>query len=86
MEKMEALEQLENKINNVLDTDLGDYKRKCQLYINRFKGQINTNSTELKALIGKLDQFVSYDYEQDIDMVQIKIQESIQEIRSQLQD
>ncbi|MEC9281438.1 MAG: hypothetical protein VX642_01905 [Bdellovibrionota bacterium] len=84
MQNSEALEQLEKKIKSILDSDLGDYKRKCQLYINNFKGQINTNSTQLKVLIGKLDQFISFDYEQDIDMVQIKIQESIEEIRSQL--
>lgn len=84
MSNTQAMEQLETKINQILDTDIGDYKRKCQLYINNFKGQINTNSTKLKASVAKLDQFASFDYEQDIDMVQIKIKESLEEIRSQL--
>ena len=84
LSNIKALEHFEEKLNQITDSDIGDYKRKAQLYLNRLKSELKTGSKELVILIGKVDELISFQYEQDIDTVHMQIKESISEMRSHL--
>lgn len=84
MSNLAAINQFEEKVKSILDTDVGDFKRKAQTYLNRLKGELKTNSKEVVVLVRKADQLLSFDYEQDIDEVQIHLQQIVGEMRSQL--
>lgn len=84
MSNMEALEQLESKMNSIFDQNFGDFQRKAQTYLNRFKQSLNSPSSSLVLEIKKLENEITYKYDQDLDTAIINFRDAIQKMRGQV--
>ena len=76
-------EKLMEQIQYVYETDVGDFKRKTALYLNRFaRGQ---NDRELKKKIQSLKDFILYkeiqgDQMEDIDQLRFELLEELKKL------
>lgn len=81
MSNTENILVFENKLNSIYDTNLGDYQRKAQTYLNRLKQSLNSPSPELIIEIKKLENYISFAYNQDLDTAILTIRNSIMKMR-----
>lgn len=81
---MEVVEHFEQKIKAITDTDYGDFRRKCELYINRMKEELNSPSTTALTIVAKMEHYIRYQYNQDMDEAYMFALDSITELKKQV--
>lgn len=82
MTNREAIDQFETACNSIMDNNYGDYSRKVQSYLNRLKQQLNSPSRELAMEVLRLEEYISFNYNQDLETAIMNLRAGIEKIRS----
>ncbi|MFK8137531.1 MAG: hypothetical protein AB8E15_04135 [Bdellovibrionales bacterium] len=82
MSNKEIFEHFVLKHKQITDQEIGDYRRKLLLYLNRFKTEVQNPPQDLLVFLAKWSEELNSEYEHDLDTAILKTGSALEEIDS----
>lgn len=84
MNKLSYIDDCNNKVQQILDNDFGDFKRKVGKYLNDLEISLSSENADIRTILHTLKQDVVYCPIRDVNLNFEKIKTTLNTIKNKL--